>query len=364
MSTAEMPMGRGTDALVERLNAATVGTLELASVHVGNRLGFYRALVEGGDSTPGELAGRTGTAERYVREWLEQQAVAGFLSVDDAGAAAGARRYGLPVSHRAVFVEEDSLSYLAPLATLAIGVLGCMDALLDAYRTGGGVPYEAYGDDTRAGIAAVNRPGFVNQLAGWLACIPEVDVRMRSRPPARVADLACGAGWSSVAIARAYPEVIVDAIDADMESIEDARRTVAAAGLTGRVRPTVRDASAPELEGRYDLVTIFEALHDMNHPVEALRAARKMLSKDGSVVISDERVAERFTAPGDELERSHYGWSVLHCLAVGMLDESSAGTGAVIRPDTVRAYATKAGFGQVEMLAIEHDSWRFYRLAP
>ena len=84
-------------------------------------------------------------------------------------------------------------------------------------------------------------------------------------------------------------------------------------------------------------MTIFEALHDMNHPVEALRAARNMLTDDGSIVISDERVAERFTAPGDELERSHYGWSVLHCLAVGMLDQNSAGTGAVIRPDTVSA---------------------------
>jgi Methyltransferase domain len=126
--------------------------------------------------------------------------------------------------------------------------------------------------------------------------------------------------------------VIVDAVDADAESIEDARRTVAAAGLTGQVRPTVRDASDPELERRYDLVTIFEALRDINHPVEALRAAHNLLGEDGSVVISDERVAERFTAPGDELERSHYGWSVLHCRAVGMLEENSAGTGAVIRP--------------------------------
>jgi 2-polyprenyl-3-methyl-5-hydroxy-6-metoxy-1,4-benzoquinol methylase len=353
-----------TDALVERLNLATLGALELASVHVGNRLGFYRSLAEGGDANAGELASRTGTAERYVREWLEQQAVAGFLRVDDPAAPAGARRYALPAAHHPVFVEENSLSYLAPLATLAIGVLRPMDALLDAYRTGGGVPYEAYGEDTRAGIAAVNRPGFVTQLAGWLACIPEVDARLRSRPAARVADLACGSGWSSVAIARAYPEVIVDAIDADAESIEDARRTVAAAGLSGRVRPTVRDASDPELEGRYDLVTIFEALHDMNHPVDALRAARNMLSEVGSVVISDERVAERFTVPGDELERSHYGWSVVHCLPVGMLDETSAGTGAVIRPETVRTYAAEAGFGQVEVLPIEHDSWRFYRLAP
>ena len=89
-----------------------------------------------------------------------------------------------------------------------------------------------------------------------------------------------------------------------------------------------------------------------------------MLAEHGSVVVSDERVAERFTAPGDELERSHYGWSVLHCLPVGIIDQSSAGTGAMIRPDTDCAYATEAGFGQVKVLRIEHESWRFYRLAP
>ena len=101
----------------------------------------------------------------------------------------------------------------------------------------------------------------------------------------------------------------------------------------------------------------------MNHPVQALRA-RNSLAEGGSVVIADERVAERFTAPGDEIERFNYGWSVLHCLAVGLLDEDSAGTGTVIRPGTVRAYAAEAGFGGVEVLPIEHDFWRFYRLTP
>jgi hypothetical protein len=122
MSGAEASPGGATDALVERLFAATIDTLELASVHVGNRLGLYRALAEGGDATPSELAGRTGTAERYVREWLEQQAVAGFLSVDDADAQAAERRYGLPAAHRPVFVEEESLNHLTPVATIAMGV--------------------------------------------------------------------------------------------------------------------------------------------------------------------------------------------------------------------------------------------------
>ena len=121
MSSATAPPAQ-TEELVERLFAATIDTLEIASVHLGGRLGFYRSLADGGDATPGELAARTGTAERYVREWLEQQAVAGFLTVETRTPTPGERRYGLPAAYRAVFVEEENLNYLTPLATLAIGV--------------------------------------------------------------------------------------------------------------------------------------------------------------------------------------------------------------------------------------------------
>lgn len=156
----------------------------------------------------------------------------------------------------------------------------------------------------------------------------------------------------------------VDALDIDRTSIEVARRNVAAVGLSERVHPAVHDASDPNLGGPYDLVTIFEALHDMNHPVEALRAAREALADGGSVLVADERVAERFTAPGDEIERLNYSCSVLHCLAVANLDDDSAATGTVLRSDTLRAYAAEAGFGRVDILPIEHDFWRFYRLRP
>jgi SAM-dependent methyltransferase len=226
------------------------------------------------------------------------------------------------------------------------------------------VPYEAYGADVREGVAELNRPQFLNLLADWLGSIPAVDARLRAEPPAHVADVACGSAWSSIAIARAYPGVTVDAIDVDPGSIDDARANVAAAGVADRVRAIVHDASDPQLPGRYDLITIFEALHDMNHPVQALRTARESLASGGSVVIADERVADRFIAPGDEIERFNYGWSVLHCLTVGMLDDDSAGTGTAIRADTVRAYASAAGFTRVDELPIEHDFWRFYRLLP
>jgi len=353
-----------TDALVERLFAATIDMLEVASVHLGGRLGFYRALAEGGDTTPGELATRTGTAERYVREWLEQQTIAGFVAVDDPAADPDARRYRLPPEYEPVFVDEDDLNYLTPLAGIAVDVLGPFEQLLQAYRSGAGVPFEAYGADLVDTIGAINRPQFLHLVADWFAAVPEIDARLRAMPPARIGDVAAGTAQSSIAIARAYPDVQVDAIDIDATSIERARTNITAAGLTHRVRPVLHDAGAGSLGGPYDLVTIFEALHDMNHPVAVLRAARASIAEGGSVVVADERVAERFAPPGDEIERLNYGFSVLHCLAVGLLDDDSAGTGTVIRPETVRAYAEEAGFSRVDVLPIAHDFWRFYRLVP
>jgi 2-polyprenyl-3-methyl-5-hydroxy-6-metoxy-1,4-benzoquinol methylase len=353
-----------TEALAERLFLATIDFLEIASIHVGRKLGYYAELATSGPATAAELARRTGTATRYAQEWLEQQTTAGFLESDDPEADPAARTYHLPETHRPVFVDAEDLNLVAPLATLAVGVLRPLDALIQAYRNGSGVPFEAYGEDLVEGIGAINRPQFVNEMAGWLSSVPDVDARLRRQPPARVADVACGTAWSSIAIARAYPDITVDALDIDEASIAVAQRNVSEAGLSERVRPAVHDASAPKLPGRYDLVTIFEALHDMNHPIDALRATRTSLTEMGCVIVADEKVAERFTPNGDELERFNCGWSVLHCLAVGLLDAHSAGTGTVLRTDTLRRYAADAGFTRVDVLPINNPFWRFYRLRP
>jgi SAM-dependent methyltransferase len=353
-----------TEALAERLFLATIDFLEIASIHVGRKLGYYAELATSGPATAAELARRTGTATRYAQEWLEQQTTAGFLESDDPEADPAARTYHLPETHRPVFVDAEDLNLVAPLATLAVGVLRPLDALIQAYRNGSGVPFEAYSEDLVEGIGAINRPQFVNEMAGWLSSVPDVDARLRRQPPARVADVACGTAWSSIAIARAYPDITVDALDIDEASIAVAQRNVSEAGLSERVRPAVHDASAPKLPGRYDLVTIFEALHDMNHPIDALRATRTSLTEMGCVIVADEKVAERFTPNGDELERFNYGWSVLHCLAVGLLDAHSAGTGTVLRTDTLRRYAADAGFTRVDVLPINNPFWRFYRLRP
>jgi SAM-dependent methyltransferase len=351
------------DALVGRLFDAAIGTMEVLCVYLGDRLGLYQALADGGALTAAELAAATGTDARYTREWLEQQAAAGLLEVDDARAEAEARRYSLPWGYREVLLDHDSLNYVAGLVRLVVGVTQPLPTLLQAFRTGAGVPYVDYGADTREGIADMNRPMFLNLLGtAWLPAIPDVHARLQADPPARVADVGCGSGWSSIALARAYPKVQVDGLDLDEPSIALAQANAAAAGVAERVTFAVRDAADPGLAGQYDLVTAFETIHDMAQPVAALRAMRGLVRARGAVVVADERVSETFTAPGTDVERLNYGFSVLHCLPVGLADAPSAGTGTVMRLPTLRQYATEAGFRDVEVLPIENDFWTFYRL--
>ncbi len=360
MSTTE-PQQFSSEALGERFFGALIGTLELACVHLGDRLGLYAALDAGGPQTSAELSARAGIDERYAREWLEQQAVASVLIVDDAAAPATARRYALPEGHHDALLEPDSLLYATSIARAAVGTLVPIDQLIGAYRTGEGVPYSGYGAACREGIAAFNRPMFVNLLAReWIPGVPGLEALLSSGD-ARVADMGCGSGWSSVSMALGFPGVRVDGFDSDVASIAAAGDLAAAQGVADRVRFLTADVSG-DVAGEYDLVTIFEALHDMAHPVEALRTARALLRPGGRVLIADERVADAFDAPADEIERLNYGFSVLHCLAVGREDDTSSATGAVMRASTVDAYARAAGFDGAEVLPIEHDFWRFYLL--
>jgi 2-polyprenyl-3-methyl-5-hydroxy-6-metoxy-1,4-benzoquinol methylase len=361
-----MPTAAGAterrDALVERLFLNAVGALDLFSVYLGERLGLYQALAERGAVAPAELAEAAGVHERYAREWLEHQAASELLDVEGDG---DERRFVLPEGHDEALLSAASLSYVAPLARAVLASVRPVDAVVEAFRTGGGVSYADYGEDLHESQAAFTRPLFENLLGKeWLPSVPEIHDRLSASPPARVADLACGQGRSSIEIARAYPKVHVDGIDSDGASIEFARRNLEGSGVEDRVEFHERDAADAGLAGRCDLVTIFEALHDMSYPVEVLKAARGLLTEGGLVFIGDERTEETFTAPASEVERLFYGFSVFHCLPVGMVGEGAAGTGTVMRPQTVKDYAERAGFAACDVLPIEHDFWRFYLLRP
>ena len=354
------PEGDRTKALVERLFQDAVGALELYTVYLGERLGLYRALAEGGPATSSELAERTGTAERYVREWLEHHAASGLLDVDDAKAEPLVRRYRLPSEHIPVLADRDDVRYQAHTGVDIVRHGRPLPQLVDAFRTGDAPPPLPWEPEGRA---EVNRVLFLNLLGReWLPAIADVHGRLRAEPPARVADVACGTGWSSIAMAQAYPRITVDGFDLDQDAIAAARRHAEEAGVADRVTFSVTDASDLRGSAGYDLVTIFEALHDMSRPVEALRAAREMLSKGGALLVVDELVQDEFTAPASDRDRHEYGWSVVSCLPGAMGDPQTAATGAVMRPSTLRQYAMEAGFRDVEVLPIETDRWRFYRL--
>jgi 2-polyprenyl-3-methyl-5-hydroxy-6-metoxy-1,4-benzoquinol methylase len=351
------------DVFVERLLQSTSGVFDIFTIYIGDRLGLYQTLSANGPLTSAELADRTGTHERYVREWLEQQTIAGVLEVENENSEATARRFHLPAPYAEVLVEPDSLNYLAPLAQLVAGVTRPLPALLNAFRTGGGVALSEYGTDFREGQAGINRAMFLQELGQeWLPSIPDLHTRLQADPSAKVADIGCGAGWSSIGMAMAYPNVHVDGYDLDAPSIDLARANADQAGLNGQVSFHVRDAGDPALSDQYDLVTAFECIHDMSDPVSALRTMRGMVNRTGAVIIADERVGDTFTPTGNDVEWMMYGWSVLHCLPVGMADQPSVGTGTVMRTDTLRKYVHEAGFREVEVLPIDNFFFRIYRL--
>ena len=351
------------DAFAERVLDAVGSAIDVYSIYIGDALGFYETLAGGGSRTTAELATATDTHERYVREWCEQQTVTGILAVADPDAAPDQRRYSLPEPHVEVLTDEESLHFLAPFAQLTVGAVAPIEAVVEAFRTGEGVPYADYGHDAHEGVARANRPSFYHLLGEeWLPAIPDVDARLR-QVGARVADVGCGHGHSAIGMARAYPTVRVDGFDLDAASVAAAREHVAEAGVEDRVTVHHRDAAdvGDEDAGEYDLVTAFECIHDVADPVGVLRSMRRAAGDDGAVVVMDERAGDSFADPSD-VEGLLYGFSLLHCLPVGMAEQPSTATGTVMRTDTLEEYAAAAGFDAVEVLPIENDFWRFYRL--
>lgn len=351
------------DAFMEKFLESMSGTFNIFTIYIGDRLGLYRALVDSGPSTAEELAAQTSTHSRYIREWLEQQTIAGILEVENESSTANERRYFLPPGHIEPLIDCDSLNYMAPLAQLVVGAVSPLSSLLNVYRNGGGIPFSDYGTDLREGQAAINCPAFTHQLAyEWLPSVPDLHARLHSDPPARIADIGCGYGWSSIGMAQGYPNVFVDGFDLDEPSIERARENAKINGVADRINFQVRDASELAISGKYDLVTAFECVHDMSDPVSVLRTMRSLKKENGTVLIVDERVGDTFSKNGSGIDWMMYGWSVLHCLPVGMADHPSAGTGTVMRPDILRQYAQEAGFKSVEILPIDNYFFRFYRL--
>lgn len=342
------------------LFGACLASMELANVELGIRLGLYEALAGAGAVTAGELAAAAGIAPRYAREWLEQQAVAGVVSVDDTTASPDERRFELPNAHAHVLLDDDSEACMKPCAAVVPWLARAIDIMSEEFRHGNGAAFGLF--DLHDVQAAFTRPVFANHLTQhWLPALPEVQAALDAGTPVRIAEVGCGEGLAAITIAAAYPNVQVDGFDLDPASIEAATSAASSAGVAERTQFELRDASDPTIAGDYDLVMAIEMLHDVPDPVGILTTMRRLASRSGAVLVVDERTEDAFRVPTNEMERLFYAFSTLHCLAVS-LQHDGAGTGTVIRADTVRKYAADAGFESVEVLDVEHPQFVLYRL--
>ena len=318
IAAADLPSAK---ELTSRISSSLVGAFDLFAIYLGDRLGYYRSLAADGPATSTQLAARTSTAERYAREWLEQQAVTGFLTVDDPMRPAPERVFALPVAYRPVLADPVGAMALTPMMRVFVGALKPFASLVEAFRTGRGIPYADYGADFARALADSHRPMLLEHLTQeYLPAMPDIHARLASAEPSRVADIGMGFGWSSIALAKGYSNVRVDGFDLDEVSVQAARELARAEGVSDRVTFHVRDAGDPQLADRYDFAMAFGCIHDMADPVAAIAAMRRLVGPGGTALVVDEKPAEVFGPLGNELERACYGFSILHCLPVGMVD--------------------------------------------
>lgn len=349
-------MTDSTTAFAERMLDSMNGAFDIAAGYLGVRLGYYRALHDHGPATAAELAARTDANERMTLEWLEQQAASEVLTAER---GSDGWRFALPDAHASALLEPDHPEAMAGTYQQLVAALLQLPRLVEAFRTGEGVPYASYGDDQVDGQAESTRAVYERELPGWFAAVPDLHRRLTGGA-ARVLDVGCGAGWSSISIATAFPGTAVDGIDLDPASVAAARANAQSVNAENVGFDAI---DAADLEGAgYAAATFFEMLHDLARPVEALAAARRALAADGVVLVADELTAEEFDPPTDARERRYYGWSILSCLPTSMVTPGSAATGTVIRPATVASYAEQAGFGSAEVLDVDSDKFRLYLL--
>ncbi len=347
--------------LAGRLFSEGVGAFHLGTVYIGLKHGLFAALVGDRPLTADELASRTGLDGWYVREWLQAETTAGLLLADDDDLFRA--RFTAAPGVREALVDKTGPAYLGGLPLAIAAGFSVMPELLTAFGTGAGVPYASYGEDAVEAQAALNRPAFVNQLVSeWIPQIPDVAALLEDAGRAtRIADVGCGVGWAAIELAKAYPHVFVDGYDSDEESITQARRNAADAGVSDRVTFDVVDASSGYGRGRYDLVVFFECVHDMAHPVTAIAQAKAAVAAGGTVIVMDER-AEEAPIVGDPVQTFFATASVLWCLPQGRVEPDSEAVGTVMTPSRFRRIAQDAGWSDIEILPIDHPFWRFYRL--
>ncbi len=336
--------GEALERFVFRAVDEVGATLNAALVVMGDRLGLYRAMAGAGALTAAEIAARAGAAERYVREWLNAQAAGGYveyLPQDD--------RYRLPPEQAVALTDEESPAYLPGLFEIAIGAVLDSPRIADASRSGEGVGWGDHNHHVHDGCERFFRPGYnANLIDAWLPSLEGVVERLLRG--ARVADVGCGHGASTILMARAFPRSTFVGSDAHEGSVEIARARAREAGVAERVGFEAAPASALGGEG-YDLVTMFDCLHDMGDPVGAARRVLSALAADGTWMIVEPAAGDRIEDNLTPVGRAYYGFSTLLCTPSSLSQEVGLALGAQAGPARIAAVAAEAGFTRFRQAA-------------
>jgi 2-polyprenyl-3-methyl-5-hydroxy-6-metoxy-1,4-benzoquinol methylase len=340
MSTIEQPVAVDTDKLMQFVFRAVdeVGaTLNAALVVMGDKLGLYRALAGAGGLSPVELAERTGTAERYVREWLNAQAAGGYVTYDpDSG------RYTLPPEQAVALTDPDSPAYLPGFFQIAVGSVIDSPKIAEKARDGEGFGWHEHVHDVHEGCERFFRPGYnAHLIAEWLPALEGVTEKLEHG--ASVADVGCGHGASTILMARAFPASSFVGFDYHDGSIQTASRRAEEAGMAGRVRFETEAAASYSGTG-YDLVTMFDCLHDMGDPVSAARHVRSTLKPDGTWMIVEPRAGDRVEENLNPVGRAYYAFSTLLCTPASLSQEGGLALGAQAGEARIREVVQAGGF--------------------
>jgi SAM-dependent methyltransferase len=323
-------------AFVERAFDDFVAAMNLPMVVLGDRLGLYKALAGAGGLTPAELAAKSGTAERYVREWLSQQAAGRYVAYDRTTG-----RFTLPDEHTAVLADESSPLFLGGAFQLAFGYAHSARHVMHAFRSGEGVEYDHQDHDVCAGVERFYLPAYTaNLTTAWIPALTGIPEKLERG--ARIADVGCGHGVSTLLLAQAYPACEVAGFDYHARSIERARERAEAAGLADRVRFDV--ASAGDFAGRFDLVLLLDCLHDMGDPETACRHIHAALEPDGTLLIVEPLAGDRLEDNFTPLGRAYYAASTLNCVPTSLSQAGRLALGAQAGEARIREVVEHAGF--------------------
>ncbi len=340
MSTAQVPTLN-----MDKLNAF-IGQFVTdlgASVHagmvvIGEKLGLYKALATG-PMSPAELAAKTGTDERYLREWLASQAAGGYITYDEK-----TNQFSLSEEQAFTLAHEDSPAYLPGAFELALGSLAAVPRIAESFRTGAGMGWHEHDDGVFHGCEKFFRPGYAaNLVTSWIPSLHEVKPKLEAG--ARIADVGCGKGASTILMAKAFPKSQFFGFDYPEKSIEAAREIAKREGVADRV--TFEVSKAKSYPGKdYDFVAVFDCLHDMGDPVGAATHVRQSLAKDGTWMIVEPFANDQLKDNLNPVGRVYYSFSTLLCTPCSRSQEVAACLGAQAGEKRIREVITAAGFSR------------------